>query len=69
MADDPLTLAQADEPTCTAIVGPVWKLGGESWICQRAEGHDGDHATSDGCWWVPTVGQPPKNRKDSHGLV
>src|SRR5262245_23654578 len=40
------------KPRCGAVVGPVWKAGGESWICILPIGHDGDHDGGDGTWWV-----------------
>ncbi|GAA3957699.1 hypothetical protein GCM10023085_45250 [Actinomadura viridis] len=43
---------------CGKVVGPVWKLGGESWACSLERGHDGDHKASDGTWWVDGVCAP-----------
>ena len=36
---------------CLNAVGPVWKLDGETWICERPHGHEGDHAAGD-TWWT-----------------
>jgi hypothetical protein len=42
---------------CGNVIGPVWKLDGESWACELPEGHDGDHE-ADGTWWADEVGKP-----------
>lgn len=57
-----LPLAEPGEPLCGHVVGPVWKLDGESWACQRREGHDGDHAADGGIWWVHEVCRPEVSR-------
>lgn len=48
-----LPLATPGQPQCGAVVGPVWKLDGESWACQRPTSHADWHATADGTWWAP----------------
>lgn len=40
---------------CGKVVGPVWKLGGESWACSLPADHEGDHQADDGTWWVDEV--------------
>jgi len=40
---------------CQNVVGPVWKLGGESWACELPAGHEGWHR-ADRAEWAPNVG-------------
>jgi hypothetical protein len=51
-------MPERGEDRCRDVVGPVWKLDGESWICELPLGHDGDHAVGD-TWWT----DPP----EAHG--
>jgi hypothetical protein len=52
---------------CGALVGPVWKLGGETCVCIEQAGHveraDGafgaDHLCSCGAWFVDAVARRP----------
>jgi len=42
---------------CGDVVGPVWKAGGETWICNLSPGHSGDHAVVEAngrisCQWT-----------------
>ena len=60
-----MTLAGPGEPHCGHVVGPVWKLDGESWACERLPDHDGDHATADGTWWVHEVCRPERHPEGS----
>ncbi len=48
---------QNADSVCTNVVGPVWKLDGESWACALPAGHDGWHDALDGTQWAPDVGR------------
>lgn len=70
-ADAPILCAHADRngegahwkrqgepcPPCGWIVGPIWKLDGETCICVLAAGHDGWHKCSCGGEWT-ACGRP-----------
>ncbi len=46
---------------CPNVVGPVWKLDGESWACALPAGHDGEHDALDGTTWARDVGHEGKH--------
>ena len=55
----------ATEPrTCRWTVGPIWKLGGETCVCQLPTGHDGPHECSCGSWFEG-CGRPDAEPGDS----
>jgi len=49
---------------CQNVVGPVWKLDGESWACELPAGHDAEHEAGD-TWWAPDVGNVLASPSDS----
>jgi hypothetical protein len=36
---------------CGWLVGPVWKLGGETCVCMKPTAHDGPHECDCGAWF------------------
>ena len=60
-----LSGVRATEPrTCRWTVGPIWKLGGETCVCQLPTGHDGPHECSCGSWFEG-CGRPDAEPGDS----
>lgn len=51
-------MSELEKTPCGKVIGPVWKLGGESWACSLPAHHAGDHY-ADGRWWVDSVCRPP----------
>lgn len=49
---------------CRNVVGPIWKLDGESWACVLPAGHEGDHDSGDGSQWAQGTGHDETFRED-----